>query len=134
MSAWIAGDSRARSMSSSGRPPARSRWMIAFMWWVFQVTIAAETSARAAAWVLWRSSGELGRSEEEIAVYDELLARFTDAPEPTIGQLVEMARGMESGERTGWPTIVLWKVACKPLGFGARVAAPYADAGTASAG
>jgi hypothetical protein len=36
--------------------------------------------------------GALGRSENAVAVYDELLARFTDAPEPTIGQLVEMAR------------------------------------------
>jgi hypothetical protein len=36
--------------------------------------------------------GALGRSDEEIALYDELLARFADAPEPTIGQLVEWAR------------------------------------------
>lgn len=29
--------------------------------------------------------GQLGRSEEAVGVYDEVVARFGDAPEPTIG-------------------------------------------------
>jgi hypothetical protein len=35
--------------------------------------------------------GQLGRSEDEIAVYDELLARFTGAPEPALRERVAKA-------------------------------------------
>lgn len=36
--------------------------------------------------------GELGRSEDELGGYDELLERFADAPEPALRQVVALAR------------------------------------------
>ena len=44
--------------------------------------------------------GELGRSEEEIAVYDELLARFGEAPEPALREQVANAL-LNKGVRLG---------------------------------
>lgn len=46
--------------------------------------------------------GVLERSEDELAVYDELLARFADAPEPAIRRVVEIAREARTeAERAG---------------------------------
>jgi hypothetical protein len=40
---------------------------------------------------------DLGRSEERVGVYDEVVARFGDAPEPALRDLVTMETGTKCG-------------------------------------
>jgi hypothetical protein len=44
--------------------------------------------------------GQLGRSEEEVGVYDEVVARFGNAPEPALREAVAMALEMKAEAAT----------------------------------
>ena len=46
--------------------------------------------------------GELGRSEEERAVYDDLIARFANAPEPFIREIVADAEASRKSRSAVW--------------------------------
>lgn len=39
-----------------------------------------------------RSKGELGKSDDEIAVYDEVVKRFGDASKPALKEIVKQAQ------------------------------------------
>jgi tetratricopeptide (TPR) repeat protein len=66
----------------------------------------AEVSA-VATWNRGALLGELGRSEEAVAAYDEVVSRFGEASEPALREYVAMALFM-GGRRRRWRSTTRW--------------------------